>query len=177
MRRWMLTAVGAGATSISFGVTRSEIMAREDNGFSLLDSEGETTERFDEALRVGRPLMKNPDICGHASTPSAKVGLIVHEANYDFTSSHAKTDQHLIYSIRGWYKLLWELGIPVDSIPIANIVDGSEHVYKALILPFPLWLSQKSAERLEKYVVRGGHFISEAAPGRMDEYGLCRRDE
>ena len=44
IRRWMLTAVSSGVTTISFWVTRAEIMAQENNGFSLLDSRGDSTE-------------------------------------------------------------------------------------------------------------------------------------
>ena len=46
MRRWMLTAMSSGVSTISFWVTRAEIMAQENNGFSLLDSKGDSTERL-----------------------------------------------------------------------------------------------------------------------------------
>jgi len=47
IRRWMLAAVSSGVTAISFWVTRAEIMASEQNGFSLLDSTGDRTERLE----------------------------------------------------------------------------------------------------------------------------------
>jgi hypothetical protein len=53
IRRWMLSAIGSGFTAICFWVTRAEIMALEANGFSLLDSVGDSTERFLEASRIG----------------------------------------------------------------------------------------------------------------------------
>jgi hypothetical protein len=49
--------------------------------------------------------------------------------------------------------------------------------YRALILPFPLSLSEEVASRLEEYVQHGGSLISEAAPGRIDEFGLSTRGE
>ena len=54
IRRWMFTAVGSGITGISFWVTRLEIAAQEGNSFGLLDSRGDSTERFYEAGRIAR---------------------------------------------------------------------------------------------------------------------------
>jgi hypothetical protein len=46
-----------------------------------------------------------------------------------------------------------------------------------LILPFPLSLSAEVAAKLARYVKAGGHLISEAAPGRIDENASCPRGE
>lgn len=62
MRRWMLTAIASGFTAICFWVARAEIMAQEANGFSLLDSVGDSTERFQEVSRIGRALNKHADL-------------------------------------------------------------------------------------------------------------------
>ncbi|MBA4168483.1 MAG: beta-galactosidase [Chitinophagaceae bacterium] len=177
IRRWMLTVVGSGATTISYWVTRAEMMAGEDNGFGLLNSEGETTPRLEEASRVGKALMKYSDIFGTPSKPLAKVGIIVNEENYNFTSSYFKTSQHLAYSMRGWYRMLWDLGIPIDFVSIDELNENTAAQYKALILPFPLSLADTSAQRLEKYVLSGGNLISEAAIGRINENGISVRGE
>jgi hypothetical protein len=65
IRRWMLTAISSGVSTISFWVTRAEIIAQENNGFSLLDSKGDTNERFEEASRIGRILSEHSDLFAH----------------------------------------------------------------------------------------------------------------
>ena len=107
MRRWMLTTIGSGVTAISFWVTRAEIVAQENNGFSLLDSRGSTTERYEEVSRIGLAMQKHPDLFAKPTKPKAQVGILINEENYQFCRSFYGTDQHLIYSIRGWYHMLW----------------------------------------------------------------------
>jgi beta-galactosidase GanA len=94
-----------------------------------------------------------------------------------FCSSYAGLNQHLVYSTRGWHRMLWESGIPVDFVNVTEIGAGSAKPYKALVLPFPMSLSEEVAGRLEAYVRDGGNLVSEASPGRVDENGLSTRGE
>jgi len=177
IRRWMLTVVGSGVSSISFWVTRAEIMAYEHNGFSLLNSEGNTTPRFKEAGRVGKALMRYPDLFGTPSKPPASVGIVVDEDNYQFCGAFFGMNQHLSYNMRGWYRYLWNLSIPVDFIPITSVNKQTATQYKALILPFPISISDTNAQRIIDYVQSGGNLISEAGIGRIDENGFSPRGE
>ena len=176
IRRWMLTAIGSGATAISFWVTRAEIMAGEMNGFGLLDSVGDTTMRFAEAGRIGRALNHHPDLFARPTLQPARVGILIREGNFQLASHLAQGGEHLPYAVRGWYRLLWDLGIPLDFIDPDHDAArlGS---YAVLILPFPLSLGEREATRLVHYVAHGGHLISEAAPGRVDEHAFCNRGE
>ena len=79
--------------------------------------------------------------------------------------------------MRGWYRLLWELNIPVDFVEASQLDEAFIGDYRALILPFPLSMSEEVAGKLARYVEAGGNLISEAAPGRIDEHGFCRRGE
>jgi beta-galactosidase len=177
IRRWMLTAVGSGVTGICFWVTRAEIMAAEANGYSLLDSEGDSTPRFEEASRVGRALNAQADLFARPCSPPAQAAILVNEWNYQFCASMAEGGDHLAYSLRGWYRLLWEAGIPVDFLEASDLGASQGPRPRVLILPFPLSLSEQLAEKLARYVAEGGNLISEAAPGRMNEHGYCTRGE
>jgi beta-galactosidase GanA len=177
MRRWMLTAMGSGVTTISFWVTRAEIVAQENNGFSLLDSKGNSNERFEEASRIGRILREHSDLFAKPTKPKSAVGIIVNEENYEFCKSFYGTDRHLEYSTRGWYHMLWRSGYPVDFVNIENINGETASQYKALVLPFPLELSTAYATKLKEYVVGGGNLICEGSAGRINEYSLSERGE
>jgi beta-galactosidase GanA len=177
MRRWMLSAMGAGATAISFWVSRAEIQAGEQNGFGLLDSEGTSSERLEEAGRVGRALDAQADIFAQPTLEPAKIGIIVDEWNFQTCQTLAQGGGNLDYDVRGWYRLLWDAGIPVDFVEISYEDSASLAKYRALVLPFPLAMTDENANRLSVYVKNGGNLISEAAPGRLTETGFARRGE
>ena len=177
MRRWMLTAVGSGVTAISFWVTRAEIAPAEMNGFSLLDSDGDSTPRYEEASRVGAALNAHADLFAQPTHPWSDVAILINELNYQFCTTLGPGHEHLPYSVRGWYRLLWDAGIPVDFIDTSELDEDYVARYKAIIMPFPLALSEEVAGKLSRYVESGGNLISEAAPGRLDEHGYANRGE
>lgn len=177
IRRWMLTGVASGVTGISFWVTRAEIMAAEANGFSLLDSTGESTPRFEEVARVGRALSRYPQLFARPSCPPSPAGILISETNYQVMELIAHARGHLEYSVRGWHRLLWEMGIAADFVSVEHVAEQPLKRYDVLILPMPLSLSEEVAEHLAAYVAQGGHLISEACPGRINEHAFCPRGE
>jgi beta-galactosidase len=180
IRRWMLTAVGSGVTGISFGDTCAEALAQEVNGFSLLDSSGDSTPRLREAALVGAALNRHADLFAGPSWGGAEVGILVNEANAQCSAAcppAGEPGEHLAYSTRGWHRLLWELGVPLDFVNAAEVSEATLASYKLLILPFPLSLSEEIAQKLGEYVYAGGALVSEVTPGRLDEHGAARRGE
>ena len=177
IRRWMLTAVASGVTAISFWVTRAEIMAQEANGFSLLNSTGDTTPRLEEAGRIGIALNRHADLFSVPSWAGAKVGILVNEENAKFQASMINGNGQLSYSTRGWHRLLWELGFPVDFVELTYATAEMLSGYQVLILPIPLSISETLAEKLAQYVKGGGNLISEANPGQINEHAVANRGE
>ena len=177
IRRWMLTAVASGVSAISFWVTRAEIMAPETNGFSLLDSTGVTTERFAEAARVGTALAKHPELFAQSNLESPRVGIIVDESNSRLCNTLDGAVEHLTYSMCGWHRMFWDRGISAGFVDAREIGSGAEDGYSLLVLPFPLSVSEELVQRLEVFVSAGGYLVSEACPGRLNEYAYANRGE
>lgn len=177
IRRWMLTAVASGVTGISFWVTRAEIMACEMNGFSLLDSERDTTARYEEASRVGGALNRYPELFAQPNLPQAEVAILVNGWNYQTCAALGDAGDHLTFSMRGWHRLLWDSGLPVDFVDVSELDEDYLHNYKALIVPFGISMSETVVAKLAAYVKHGGNLISEACPGRINEHGFCARGE
>ena len=73
--------------------------------------------------------------------------------------------------------MLWRSGYPVDFVNITDIDEKSAEQYTALILPFPLSLSDKIALKLRDYISNGGNLICEGAAGRISENSLAVRGE
>jgi len=180
MRRWMLTTMGAGATAISFWVTRAEIMASESNGFSLLDSEGDTTERFQEAARIGNMLKTYPDIFAANNKPQADVAFLVDENTFQVAKSMSFNNavlENYLYNLRGWYKTLWSMGISCDFIEGSYIDEAKLKGYKTIIVPFAIAMKDSVAKALVRFAQDGGNVICEGCCGRIDEVGYAVRGE
>jgi len=180
MRRWMLTTMGAGATAISFWVTRAEIMGPESNGFSLLDSEGDSTVRFEEAARIGNVLKAYPDIFALNNKPQAEVALLVDENNFQVVKSMSfnnAVQEYYLYNLRGWYKTLWGMGIACDFALGSYLDEAKVSRYKAIIVPFAIAMSDTVAMALVEYAKAGGKVIMEGSCGRLNECGYATRGE
>lgn len=177
IRRWMLTAIGSGVTAISFWITRAEIMAAELNGFSLLNSAGDTTLRLAEAGRIGRALNQYPELFAKATYPRAEVAILVNEWSYQVCAGLQGSAGHGTYSLRGWYRRLWEAGIPVDFLEVSELDEKYALDYKTIIMPFPIVLSAATAKKISAMVRQGVNLVCEAMPGRVDENGSCPRGE
>lgn len=176
LRRWMLTAAASGVTAISFWVTRAEIMAQETNGFSLLDSTGDTSPRLQEAARVGAALNKHADLFAVPSWGGAEVAILVNEVAAQLATTVPPAYDHLAYSTRGWHRLLWEAGVSADFVEITEL-DQLGPRYKILVIPFPLSLSNADAAAIHRFVSQGGMCVLEVAAGRLDEHNVARRGE
>jgi beta-galactosidase len=178
IRRWMLSGLAAGMHGISFWNHRVEVSWQECNGFGLLDARGETSERFEEAGRIGRALQNHTALFSQGEPPRAQVALIVNQDLWHWaqgTQNHAA--ELLSYNLRGHYARLWKLGIAVDFVEADDIATGALAGYPAAILPFPLALDPGFFAHLHAYVEQGGTLISEACPGRFDRLGFCVRPE
>jgi beta-galactosidase len=176
IRRWMLTAVGSGITGLCFWVTRAEIAGAECNGFSLLDSGGDTTPRYEEAARIGAALGRWPDLFAARTLEPARLAILINEANSNFGASLPEQAGHLEYAVRGWHRILWEAGVAADFVNVDDL-DELGSGCAAAILPFPVSISDDVVAKLRRFVERGGHLISEAAIGRWDEVCFCNRGE
>jgi len=176
MRRWMLAGLAAGMTGISFWNHRAERFWSECNGFGLLDPQGDSTERIEEAGRIARAINEDPEIFSRGQPPRAEVALLVNEDLYHFCQGTGDNAAALLsYNLRGHYARLWRLGIPVDFVEADEVANGALAGYKAAILSTPLALDAGDVAHLRAFVEGGGTLIAEACPGRFDTYGFCPR--
>ncbi|MCG8451797.1 MAG: beta-galactosidase [Spirochaetales bacterium] len=178
IRRWVGSLLFADVTGISYWVTRSEVMAHELNGYSLLNSEGHETERFEEAGRIAKALEEHASLFATRSMDAASVGILVNEEHYALMSSMGEEDLELLgYATRGWHRLLWENGCPVDFVSLDHAKPKDLSQYQLLVLPFPISLSTKKSQMLRDYVQQGGCLSIDACPGRINENGFATRGE
>lgn len=172
IRRWVLGCLAAGVRGICFWNHRPEIFWQEGYGFSLLGWNDELTPRAEEAGRLARAIAAHAELFAKGEHPRPGVALIMNEDLYHFAeASTSNVLQHYNHTIRGIYKSLWDEGISVGFVEAGHLPNGPDQ-YKALILPFPIALSQFVIGALRDFVNNGGTLISEACPGRFSEYGM-----
>jgi beta-galactosidase GanA len=178
IQRWVLAALSSGIQGLSFWNHRAEIFWSEAYGFGLLDAHGDSSSRAEEAGRLAKAVNHYPELFHEGYVSQTDVAIFVNEDLWHFaqaTGNDAAT--HLSYTTRGIYNMLWESGIWVDFVEASETSLESLGRYKAVILPFPLALSDKTFNLLKNYVVSGGVLISEACPGRYDQFGFMHSGE
>ncbi len=174
IRRWMLAAVAGGTSGISFWVTRAEIAAGEINGFSLLDPTGDSSARLDEAGRVGSALDRHADLFAKPTLAPSPVAILVDERNHQLCGMLSQGDLQS-YSVRGWHRLLTDLGIACDFIEARHLQPTTLARYTAVVAPLPLMMDEALIALLEGYVNTGGQLVCEVMAGRLDGNAFCLR--
>ncbi|MCL2815883.1 MAG: beta-galactosidase trimerization domain-containing protein, partial [Oscillospiraceae bacterium] len=149
----------------------------EMNGFSLLDDEGDTTERIEEVKKISEFINKYPALFNAPKEQRAEVGIIVDEDNYNGCSRLAQGGDGHAYSMRGWYRYMFDNSVDVDFVCTEELGEDYISQYKLLILPFPVFMADKTAANLKKYISNGGMLVSEATPGRINSNGMTRRSK
>ncbi|BAJ62836.1 beta-galactosidase [Anaerolinea thermophila] len=170
LRRWVLTALSTGAAGVLFSGVRPG-MNPYGRGFSLLESEGESSPRLREAALLAKALEPYADLFTQGHLADVQVGIVLDDLNRRVCESLPGMGEHYHYSVRGWHRLLWEEGFPMDFVPASLVDESLAERYRALVLPFPLALEDETARRLSAYVSAGGNLVSEVGAGMLNEDG------
>lgn len=184
IRRWILTALSSGIQELYFWNLRPEHFWTEAYGYGLLDAQGDKTCRAEEIKRLSHAINKYPELFRLGLVPRPQVAILINEDLWHFAQARGvasihetyryRLDQHLSYTIRGIYAMLWKAGIWVDFIEVHEMTPEKLAKYKVVILPFPIAIDDKILKSLKKYVETGGTLVCEACPGRHDRMGFAR---
>ncbi len=174
IRRWVLMGLGHGLTGTAFWVFREEVHAAELDGFGMLDGEGDRTERAAEAGRIARALQPWAGLFAAPAQTMAEVAILVDDRNARSQRSNTNAEGWLTYDVRGWHRLLFDLGIPVDFIHVEDFAARAAR-YRTIIHPLPICLGDDVAGLLTAWVAAGGQLIAEACPGRLDADNYATR--
>lgn len=179
IKRWVLTALSTGISGLCFWNYKTEIFWQEAYGFGLVGFDGKLTERVIEAGRIGKAINKYAEILTEGKMEENEVAIFIDEDKFNFLEGipieNGNASKHLVHTIRGIYKFLWENGIWVDFLNKEYI----EHInkYRVVFLPFPISIDDETFDKLKNYVENGGILISECCPGRYTKYGFARKEE
>ena len=136
--------------------------------FAFYDMDGSPTERSRAASFMAkwandparRPLLKAKPVrsdIGILVVPESQIHCYVSEDNSGF----------YYRSINGAYQGFLFNNIQPDFVHI----DDLNNAYDLLYLPYPVMLSQQTAERIKQWVQKGGRLIAEGCPAYFGDHG------
>lgn len=136
----------------------------------IVGLDGSKTSRVDACKRVATFIDDNHDFIMGSNTLKGEVALLISRENFIITNGMGQ-DKFLEKSLRGSYKLLWEMGYRIDFVTPELLKEGYGKDYKAILTPFMASIDEETAKTLDEYVRGGGVLISGARTGMLDEKG------
>lgn len=95
-----------------------------------------------------------------------EVGIIYAPETQLFTYAQQGSTTYYAQSIQGAYQGFFDNNIQADWVHINHIDE-----YDFLYLPFPVMLTQETADKLRAWVDAGGTLVSEGCPGYFGDRG------
>lgn len=164
MRALSYQAVARGADGVMFFQWRASKAGAEKFHGAMLPHYGPDGRVHREVRELGRELKRVAEIAG--TRVSARVALVVSWPNrwaLEFETKPTQFDYQEILHV--FYAPLWELNIAVDLVP----PDAELESYDVVIAPALYQLAASQAERLRRFVDRGGALVMTYFSGVVDE--------
>lgn len=190
LEMWSWIPISCGAKGLMYWQYRPELCGPEFD-WGLTEMDGSPTRRLEIASKVGAALREHEELFRSAARPRSRIALgYTPVVNYvEFLTE--RTFDRYFDAMGGASLVLLHLDHPVDIIRLdEEAVDDDYSEYDVIILPFAMWISEKSGRKLEEFVRAGGLLVGDAGladlapnffwsrrvPGAgLDEVFGCRR--
>ena len=167
IKRHVFTGLAANLKGFLFWQYRPETLGREAPTWGLTHLDGGSTPWLESFAEVGRVLQEHAPFVLDCAPRPADVAVFYSPENQIFAWASTGNEKSATDSILGVHRALYERNHVVDLLHPRDFADGADVLgqYRAIVLPFPYWLSQEVAERLAAYVEGGGVLVAEAYCG------------
>ncbi len=166
-----LQAVAHGSDTVQYFQWRKSRGGPEKFHGAVVDHIGnEHTRTFQDVAELGAILQKLDPIVGTSVQP--QVGIIYDwENRWAIENMEALGNDRRNYAetVTSHYQPFWKRGIPVDVIA----QDADFYPYQLLIAPMLYLLKPGVADRLSRFVEKGGTLVGTYWTGIVDENDLC----
>ena len=167
MRLLSYQAVAHGADSVMFFQMKRSVGACEKYHGAVIDHVGHGETRvYREVQTVGKELERLGDQLLETVTP-AKYAILFDWDNWWAVEYSAGPSAYLKYAdeVKKYYEAMHRLHISVDIISYDSDISG----YDTVFAPLMYMIKPGMADKLEKYVQNGGHFVTTAFSGYVNE--------
>lgn len=169
---WNWLAVALGMKGILYWQYRPEMLGPESPGLGLCELEGKPNPKVEVASRIGQILNKY-SIFREGGPSQPLVGIIHNKDVHNLIFCATQGDEPICSSVEGIYRTFWEANIPVRFLNVDTVSLEKLREYHILYYPIPLCMSEEQADKLKKYVARGGILICECHIAQYNLYGYC----
>jgi len=167
IRYWDLVSFMAGATGLLYLRWRPLLDGPLFGAFGPYAMDGSRTPRSEMTSRIARWVSAPEQEKLWQSRPiKGEIGIIYVPETQFFTYAQQGSTAYYAQSMRGVYQGFFDNNIQADWVHIHHIDE-----YDALYLPFPVMLTQETADRLRAWVGKGGTLICEGCPGYFGDRG------
>jgi beta-galactosidase len=166
-----MQAVAHGSDTVQYFQWRKSRGSSEKLHGAVVDHCGhENTRVFRDVTQVGATLERLDEVIGTSIQPEVAV-IFDWENRWAIKDSQGPRNCGTKYeqTVKAHYKPFWKKGIPVDVIDM----DCDFSKYKLLIAPMLYMVRPGVGERIEKFVEKGGTFVTTYWSGIVDENDLC----
>jgi len=163
----LLSTISEGARGIVIWQFKPERFSEESITSGLIELDGSDTDRSLAAGRVCRARAQDPEAFGTYSPEKARVAVVFHFGADMYSqmedAENIESTSTVCYrykeSLKGYYSLLWRLGLAVDLVPVEQLERIAQ--YKLVVLPYMHLVDSEQAGILADYVESGGVLVSD----------------
>ncbi len=166
-----MQAVAHGSEGVMYFQWRKSRGSQEQFHGAVVAHDGRSDTRvFREVAEVGQALEGLGDVLGAGSSPQVAVVYDWENAwAIDAVVAVRIKGKNYLHTVVEHYRPFWEAGVPTD------VIDSDQDFsrYRLIVAPMLYILKPGVAERIAKFVEKGGVFVGTYWSGIADENGLC----
>jgi len=167
VRYWDMVSFMCGASGLLYLRWRPLLDGPLFGAFGPYGMDGSRTPRSEMASRIGKWAQAPEQERLWRSRPvRGDIGIVYVPETQLFTYAQQNDTALYAESMEGAYQGFFDNNIQADWVHIDDIGG-----YRTLYLPFPVMLTQRSADRLKAWVAQGGTLVSEACPAYWGDRG------
>jgi beta-galactosidase len=175
--QWIWTGIGSGAEKIIFWCLNARRTGSEAGEWSLLDYQGNPSERLEEVKKVTAVIRSKKEFFLHARPVPSDVTIVLSpetmlaEARQDrFRDIPGRSANAHVLSSLAFFETLSELGIPADIKQVDDFDwDDPKTKNHVAVLANMTCIPQKLVPRLEAFVQNKNKLIITGLTGYFDE--------
>ncbi len=162
MKRHIFVPLARGVQGFLFWQYRPETLGCEAPAWGLTDLEGETTPWLEHVIRINDALQAHAETLTRAEPLPARIAVVNSPRSQIFDwCAGGSIDRHY-KSVYGAFLALYHHHHQVDVVPTQFLLEQDITRYDVIYYPFPYYMEDDVAARLEAYVRAGGALIGEA---------------
>jgi beta-galactosidase len=175
--QWVWTGIGAGAEKVIFWCLNWRRKGGEAGEWTMLNYQGEPSERLLEASEIAKTIRKEADFFAEATPVESNITIVLSQASMDIGLRKdrfetlipgRKTRAHIQSSL-GWYEALSERGIPSEFKEMADYDwEGARNA--VAILANVIAIPEGLYTRIERFVENGNTLVLSGLSGYFNEH-------